>query len=58
MEPIILQTLQIMLGLIASDKEGITSSMRKDAAKVINNLMNPILKDSERIFKESSDLIV
>lgn len=56
MNPLSLQTLQLMLSMITSDKEAITEAMRKDAIKVIKNLMVPISKDAEELFKLSSSI--
>lgn len=56
MNPLSLQTLQLMLSMITSDKEAITDAMRKDAVKVIKNLMVPISKDAEELFQLSSSI--
>lgn len=56
MNPIALQTLQLMLSMIATEKESITQNMKNDARKVIENIMMPILKDSEEFYKSYSEI--
>lgn len=56
MNPVTLETIKLMLSMITSDKEMITAAMKKDAEKVIKNLMMPILKDSEEIYKSYSEI--
>ena len=56
MNPIALQTLQLMLSILATEKEGISKEMRDNASKVIKNLMTPILKDSDEMYKAYSDI--
>ncbi len=57
MNQIVLQTLQIMLSMITSDKESITKQMKTDARKVIENLMTAVVKDSDDVFKQFSTIL-
>lgn len=56
MNPIVLQTLQLMLSMVTSDKEAVTAQMKKDATTVINNLMIPIVKDAMEYREQSSSI--
>lgn len=55
MNPVALQTLQIMLSMLTSDK--ISDAMKKQADKVTNNLLLVLTKDSDEYLKENSSLL-
>jgi len=56
MNPQVLQTAQLMLSILASDKENLVG-FKVDAAKILDDLLAGIAEDAKEFRKQTSPII-